>query len=131
MVGGKCTKTGRVVYNRKKHYWNMRDLVRIIDAIEGDDEMIAKYPIQTKYVLEIMQKSIFPVVAHNFVTNITLRDYLKRRKLYKVVREIWQVMTKAVTAEVLKDIGVPVAIRRALLEYLFDILYDIIEGIFA
>jgi hypothetical protein len=124
------TRTGRVVYNRKKHYFNPKDLVRFVDRLEGQNDLLREYPIQVRYCWQIFNLSLFPAVADLFTNNETLKTALQNAGLWTQVQQLWKELTAFVADKAMEKAGIPLAIRKPLMDFLFPPLYDLIYGLF-
>lgn len=106
-----------------------KDLIRFVDTLEGQDELLRQYAINVRYCWEIFNYSIYPAVADMFVTSQSIKDALKDAGLWDEVQEVWKLLTEYVANVALEKAGIPVGIRKPLMDFLFPLLYDIIYSL--
>jgi hypothetical protein len=142
MWGAKQTRTGRVVYRRKKHFFEigflkrLGDLIIEIDERTFDDE-VAHHALSINYCYQVLSHTLF-ARAYSYLHPTQTISWVDSQgghrdiDVYTVIRailwELWQKMFQELSKLIMEKFGVPSSVADLIIEYSWEPIMTIIEG---
>jgi hypothetical protein len=147
MLGALQTRTGRVVYSRKRHYFDIRFMKRLADLLvdiqerSTDDEIIHS-ALSINACFHILAKGLY---AQAYIhlhpspegTRYLLEDgssrVLDRNMLYRIIREIlydyWMALAQIIAKRIMERFNIPSQVAQLIIDWAWDPVQEIMEEI--
>jgi len=123
------TRTGRVVYRRKKHVFQVKDLSNIAIGIVNNrtqDELYSQ-AIAIQGLMGIIREGLWPYwLDSSGAPPPPIGEAGTQSYWNEFFMNVWKVKTQHIADEWGEEIGVPARIREWIIDWLFDYIWDAI-----
>jgi hypothetical protein len=136
------TRTGKVVYKRKRHFFSLSFAKRLGDLIidideRSSDEEVAEHALSVNYCYQILSHTLFaraykilhPPKDFCWIDGAGIEHCLDG---YTIIREIlwdlWQKLFQELSKIIMEKFGIPSSVANLIIEYSWEPIMKIIEG---
>lgn len=125
----KCTRKGRVVYNRKKHPFTLMRVSNILESLSNTMSRteIERNPFITNALFEIVRTAFYPAwqKSQNPVMKRTIAKTLGE-EVENALRDYYKAKVFELCHSIGEEVGVPSKIRDGVIDYLGDFIWDVV-----
>jgi len=126
------TKKGRVVYKRKTHFLEVRDVVRQLEklSVSKTKEELAQNPYICNTLFEIVRTAFYPTWQRaSAIREPGQLDTYFYSKIEPVLREQWKNIAFEVCITLGKDLGIPDYVIDFVMKYITGAVWDLVWSI--